>query len=213
MRHTFLLADVLEYSPKGAESDVTWDIEGWHGGDYNRVWFKSEGTHNTSRSDYDIDFQLLYGRFVWRYYDFQAGGRVQTKSSRGGNVTRPQVVIGLEGLVPYRYELETALFISDEGDVSGRATATKDLLITQRLILQARLETNVAAQRVERFTIDSGLNDIEAGIRLRYEIRREVAPYIGVSFKRSFFGTADLVRRDGGDPSQLGFVVGARLWR
>lgn len=214
MKHTFILADVLEYRPARDGGDFRWDVEGWYGGDFNRLWFKSEGERDTAlKANYDIDLQLLYGRFVKKYYDFQVGLRIETQSFRGANVTRPQFVIGFEGLVPYRYELESALFISHQGHVSGRASFTRDFLVTQRWILQSRVETNFAAQRVERFTTGRGLNNIEAGLRLRYEIRRKFGPYVGVSYDRSFFGTADLVRQDGGNPKQLRFVAGVRVWR
>jgi copper resistance protein B len=213
MLRAYFLADVLEYRPSRKESDFRWDAEGWYGGDYNRLWFKSEGERNTAyKADYDIDFQLLYGRFVKRYYDFQVGARLETHSFQGRNVTRALGVIGLEGLIPYRYDVESALFISQNGDVSARFAFTRDFLITQRFILQPRFETNIAAQRVERFTTGRGLNNIEAGLRLRYEIRREFAPYFGLSYDRSFFGTADLVRQEGGDPNQIRFVAGVRFW-
>jgi copper resistance protein B len=116
------------------------------------------------------------------------------------------------GLVPYNYEIEPTLFISQKGDMSARFTATKDLLLTQRLVIQPRFEINAAIQRVERFTTGRGLNNIEVGVRLRYEIKRQFAPYVGISLDRSFFGTADLVRRDGGDPRQIRFVAGVRIW-
>jgi copper resistance protein B len=210
----FVLADVLEYRTSSKESDFRWDTQGWYGGDYNRIWFKSEGQRNTAlKADYDIDFQLLYGRFVKRYYDLQVGARVETQKFQDRNVTRAHAVVGFEGLIPYRYDIEPLLFISQNGDVSGRFTIMRDVLITQRLILQPRFETTLAAQRVERFTTGTGLNNIEVGLRLRYEIRREFAPYFGVSFERSFFGTADLVRQEGGSPSQIRFVVGIRLWK
>ena len=213
----FTLVDVLEYRPKTGGSqgndDYRWDVEGWYGGDYNRLWFKSEGQRGTAfKADYDVDFQLLYGRFVQKYYDFQVGGRLETQSFRGRNVTRGLGVIGIEGLVPYNYEFESALFIDQNGAVSARLSLTKDLLLTQRLILQTRFETNAAVQRVEKFTTGSGLNNLELGFRLRYEIRREFAPYLGVSLDRSFGDTATLVRQDGGDPSQSRFVVGVRAW-
>jgi len=213
----FTLVDVLEYRPSTTERDSTsdyrWDIEGWYGGDYNRLWFKSEGQRNTAfKADYDVDFQLLYGRFIQKYYDIQVGGRVETQSFRGANVTRGQTVIGIEGLVPYNYDLEAALFIDLDGKVSGRLSLTKDFLLTQRLILQGRFETNAAVQRAERFTTGSGLNNLEFGVRLRYEIRREFAPYIGFSLERSFGETATLVRQEGGDPSQVRFVAGLRAW-
>lgn len=214
MKHTFVLADVLEYRPARDGGDFRWDVEGWRGGDFNRLWFKSEGERDTAfKADYDIDLQLLYGRFIKKYYDFQVGVRVETQSFRGANVTRAHAVIGIEGLVPYRYEFESALFISHQGDVSGRVSFTRDFLLTQRWILQPRFEANMAAQRVARFTTGKGLSNIESGLRLRYETRRKFGPYVGISYDRSFFGTADLVRQDGGDPKQLRFVAGVRVWR
>ena len=212
MPNTFVLADVLEFRPKGNDSEFRWDIEAWHGGDYNRVWFKSEGEQSATKPERNLDFQLLYARFVKRYYDFQIGARAETKTFRGASVTRGQFVIGIEGVVPYKYEMETALFISHQGDVSGRATLTRDYLFTQKWILQGRLETNFSVQQVERFGVGRGLNDIESGLRLRYEIRREFAPYIGISWDRKLFGTSDFVRQEGGTPSQLRFVAGIRLW-
>lgn len=112
----FVLADVLEYRASRKESDFRWDAEGWYGGDYNRLWFKSEGERNTAlKASYDIDLQLLYGRFVKRYYDFQVGARVETQSFQGRNVTRTHAVIGFEGLVRCRFEIEPLLFISQNG--------------------------------------------------------------------------------------------------
>ncbi|MEE8255206.1 MAG: copper resistance protein B [Nitrosomonadaceae bacterium] len=209
----FILADVLEYRQNNKDSDFRWDVQGWYGGDYNRLWFKSEGERNTAlKADYDIDAQLLYGRFIKQYYDFQIGVRVETQSFRGKNVTRAHAVIGFQGLVPYNHEVDFALFISQHGDVSARFVGSRDFLLTQRLILQPRFETNAAIQKVEKFSTGRGLNNIELGLRLRYEIRREIAPYIGVSYDKSFFGTADRVRQEGGNTSQIRFVAGIRLW-
>lgn len=213
----FTLVDVLDYRPKisggQGHDDYRWDVEGWYGGDYNRLWFKSEGQRDTAfKADYDVDFQLLYGRFIRKHYDLQIGSRVETQSFKGRNVTRGFGVIGIEGLVPYNYEFESALFIDQNGAVSARLSFTKDLLLTQRLIFQTRFETNAAVQRVEKFTTGSGLNNLEFGVRLRYEIRRELAPYVGISFDRSFGETATLVRQDGGDPTQIRLLVGVRVW-
>jgi len=211
--YTFILADVLEFRPKGSDSDISWDVEGWHGGDFNKIWFKSEGEKSTVSKDYRADFQLLYARFIKRYYDFQIGGRVESRRFRGANIARPQFVIGIEGLRPFWFELEAAAFVDPKGNVSGRFTYSRDYLLTQRWVLQPRFETNLAIQKVERFGVGRGLNDIGLGFRLRYAIRREFAPYIGVSFERSFFGAADLIRQEGGDPGQIRFVTGVRMWR
>lgn len=211
--YTYFLADVLEYRPSSDESIFKWDVEGWHGGDYNRLWFKSEGERDTAfKADYDIDLQLLYGRFLKRYFDLQVGARVETQKYYNANVTRGLAVIGIEGLIPYKWDFESSLFISQKGDVSGRASLTRDFMLTQKWILQGRVATNIAAQKVERFTIGTGLNNIELGARLRYEIHREYGPYIGISYDRSFYDTAKMVRQQGGNPEQLRFVIGMRLW-
>jgi copper resistance protein B len=212
MRHFFFLADLLEYRPHGDDSDFRWDIESYYGGDFNRIWVKSEGDQSDRRGEYDLDAQVLYGRFVMKYYDAQIGARMQTRSYRGHNETRAQAVVGIEGLVPYQSDLEALLFVSDEGDVSARITFTRDLRLRQKLILQGRIESAVAIQEVKEFATGTGLNNIEVGLRLRYEIRREFAPYIGVSWERSLFGTEDLVRREGGDPNHVRFVAGVRMW-
>ncbi len=216
-RRLLTSVDVLEYRPRtsgnGSDNDYRWDLKGRYGGDENRLWFKSEGQQDTAfKAGYDIDFQLLYGRVVQKQYEIQVGGRMETQSFRGGNVARGLAAISLQGWMPYNYELETALFIDQNGAVSARLSCTKDVLLTQRFILQGRFQANLAIQRVEEFTTGSGLNNLEFGIRLRYELHRKLAPYIGLSFERSFGETATFVRQQGGDPSQIQFAVGVRMW-
>lgn len=234
-KHLFLLFDILEYRPtnilssgsgdpgqsgnnsnaggENTNSSYWWDMEGWYGGDYHRLWFKSEGQQDSAfKADYDIDFQLLYGRFIQKFYDFQIGGRVEAQTYRNSSVTRGLLTVGIEGLVPYDYDLEALAFIAQNGAVSARVTMTKDLLLTQQLIVQLRLEANAAIQRVPSFTVGSGFNELELGLRVRYEFWREFAPYVGISYGKSFGETATLVRQDGGDPEQLRVVTGVRLW-
>ena len=127
--------------------------------------------------------------------------------------TRAQFVVGLEGLAPYWFELEPALFVSDRGDVSASLTGSYDLLITQRLILQPRIDLTVAFQEVEDWATGSGLNDVRLGLRLRFEIQREFAPYVGLSWTRLTGSTAALARLVGDDTSTRSLVVGVRLWR
>lgn len=121
-------------------------------------------------------------------------------------------MFGLEGLAPYWFELAPALFVSEHGDISARLAATYDVLLTQRLILQPRLDLNAALQDAPKFGVGSGLNNVEAGLRLRYEIRREFAPYVGVTWIRQLGQTADLSRAAGSPVDDLRFVLGLRLW-
>ena len=208
--YTFLLADVVDFT---TGSNLQWDANGWHGGDYNRLWFKSEGEQDLRKADRNLDVQVLYGRFVKKYYDVQIGGGVQTATFQARNVTRPELVFGFEGFVPFKSDFESLLFVSHKGDVRGRVTFERDLLASQRLIIQPRIEGNLAVHRVEEFGVAAGLNALEFGIRARYEIRRELAPYIGVSFSRRFFGAADLARAQGNDAGEARLVFGIRAWR
>ena len=121
-------------------------------------------------------------------------------------------MLGLQGLSLYRFELEAALFASDAGQISARITASKDFLFTQKTIAQLRVETNGAAKRSEKFENGSGLNDLTLGLRLRYEIKREIAPYIGVSWNNLYGGTADFRKGNGGETSELSAVAGVRAW-
>ena len=210
--YSFLLFDLLEYESNRGAGSLRWDVLGWRGTDYNRFWFKSEGRQSFGERTGEIEVQALYGRLIAPYFDFQVGVRVDNRWRRGRNASRVLAVVGLQGLAQYRFEIEPALFISYKGDVSARLTATKDFLLTQKAVLQGRFETNVAAQKVEKFGVGSGLNDVGLGLRLRYEIRREFAPYIGVSWSRSFGQTADFARRDGEATNRLSIVGGVRMW-
>ncbi len=130
----------------------------------------------------------------------------------GEEHVRVQAVIGLQGLAPYWFELEPSVFVSQDGDVSARLTATYDMFVTQRLIAEPRIEANAALQDVPDFGVGSGLNDLELGFRLRYELRREYAPYLGVNWVRRFAGAADLARQAGEAVSDVSLVGGIRAW-
>ena len=120
---------------------------------------------------------------------------------------------GLAGAgAPYWFEVEATAYISEDGDLSAALEAEYDLLLSQRLILQPRFETSIAVQEVEEYGVGQGINDIELGLRLRYEIRREFAPYIGVSWSRKIGETADLAEDEGEDTDVISFVAGVRVW-
>ena len=212
--YTFMLFDLLEYQRVGTVNALRWDFLGWRGDDKHRFWFKSEGELNfESPLGGEADLQLLYGKLISPFFDLQLGVRFEQHYERDSKPKRVFAVIGLQGLAPGRFEIEPALFLSNKGKVSGRFTASLDLYQTQRLVLQPRLETEFAAQRDNEFGVERGLSDVEIGVRLRYEIRREFAPYFGVSYRRSFGATRDRVLREGGAPNEIQFVIGVRTWR
>jgi copper resistance protein B len=211
--HYFVLVDQLEFRANDGEDLVAWEVEGWLGGDYNRVWVRSEGDRRVSgASGGESELEILYGRLLAPFWDLRIGVRQDVLSDSGHDRGRTFASIGVAGLAPYRFQIEPTLYVSDDGDVSARLEATYDLLLTQRLVLQSRFEVDVAATSADEFGIGSGVNDVELGLRLRYEFRREVAPYIGVSWSRKFGNTADLARDEGEDIDSLGLVAGVRLW-
>lgn len=210
MIHRFFLLDQFEHGFGGSSPALRWDAEGWIGGDYNRLWINTEGARPRGGGFEDTDVQVLYGRLVAPFWDVQGGARYF--KAKPGAPSRGSAVVGVQGLVPYRFELQAASFISHKGEVSFRAEVEYDLLLTQRLVAQPRFETNLAIQSVKELGIGSGFNDGEFGLRLRYEIRREFAPYAGLVWHGKFGETADFARRENESVRNLGFVIGVRVW-
>lgn len=214
MRYGSVLVDNLEYRAGGRAPDAArWDMVAWYGGDVHRLWIKSEGEYApSSRGERNPDLQLLYGRLIAPFFDFQVGLRQQWMRIDGQQRQRTFAVLGLQGLAPGRFEFEPLLFVATDGDVSARVTATYDMLLTQRLVLQPRAEFNAASRTVERFEVGRGVNDLELGLRLRYEMAREFAPYLGVSYGRSYGRAAEMRRAEEAPINQWKVVAGVRLW-
>ena len=212
MPNYFLLSEVLEQRWKESSEYVAWDLYGWYGGDYERLWLKTEGEVDTSGGQGEADLQALYGQLISNYFDFQAGLRVEERWDNDDSDTRYFLSVGVQGLAPYYFDLEPTVFLSDEGDVSARFTGTYDILITQTLILQPRLEFNAALQDSEKYGLGSGFNDGGAGIRLRYEITRKFAPYVGLTYERLFGETASIASSEDESTRDWVFLVGLRVW-
>lgn len=210
--YTFFMVDRLEYSSVSGPNPLVWDAQGWIGKNYHKFWFKAEGEALTLEPEGEMEFQGLYSRAVSTYFDLQAGIRYDLGYHGGEYQSRTFGVLGLQGLAPYFFEVDGALFVSTAGDISANFEAEYDLPITQRLFGQPRVATGMAIQEVEEFGIGSGINNVQLGFRLRYEIKRELAPYIGISWSRKLGETADFVRSEGGIASTLGLVGGIRAW-
>jgi copper resistance protein B len=209
--HGFALLDQLEVAPNRDGTPITLDATGWYGGDVNRLWVRVEGDQETESNDGDVEVEAFFGRLVSPFWDALIGVRVDRRWG-GESATRAHLAIGLEGLAPYWFELEPTIYLSDDGHLSAQLEAEYELLVTQRLVLQPRLETSVAIQDVPEFGIGSGLGDLELSARLRYEVRRELAPYVGIAWHRRLGETADLARAAGEYVSSVSFVAGLRAW-
>jgi len=209
---SLVLLDQLEYAPQTDGAPVTLDAVGWYGGAYDRLWFRVEGEQLTTAWAGEVEAQLFYGRLVTPYWDALAGVRLDQRWG-AGSPTRAHLAVGLTGLAPLRFELSPTLFLSHQGDLSARLEAEYQLLVTQRLAAVPEVELNAALQEVPAWGVGRGLNDVELGLRLRYEIVREVAPYVGVIWHRRLGSAADLARAEGEEAAETLFVVGVRLWR
>jgi copper resistance protein B len=203
-----LLVDRLEYGKSDDEEIGIWDIQGWYGTDKHKVWLKSEGEQALSDQLQSAEVQLLYGRMISPFFDLQVGLRQDIKP----NPDRTFVVAGVQGLAPYWFETDAAVYVSEDGDISLGAEVEYDLLITQKWILQPRLELDLSADDVPRYGTGRGLTDLEFGMRLRYEIRREFAPYAGINWSRKFGQTADYARDNGEPVSTTTLLLGVRVW-
>ena len=192
----------------GARDVARWNGQAWYGTDYDKVWVKTQGELDRGRRADNAEVQLLYSRLIGYYWNLQGGVRYDPSP----RPDRTYGVIGVQGLAPGLFEVDAQSFVSEKGDLSARLELYYDLLITQRLVLQPNVEINVAAQRVPELGIGGGFNDIEAGLRLRYEFTREVAPYVGVNYSRSIADTARYSRREGDRVEAVEFLTGLRVF-
>ena len=207
MGHFFF--DQFEGRTNGPDNEFRWDGEGWIGTDMNRLWLKSEGFVENGKAT-DGDTEALYDRPIpfLRYFDAQAGVRYDLDSNPG----RTWGAIGVEGLAPYFFEFAPTFYFSDRGRFAGRVTGSYDLLITQRLIAQPQFEINAYSAKDPSRGVGSGLSDLDTGLRIRYELSRKFAPYIGFAYTQTFGQTATFTRQAGGIVHDPRFIFGTRIW-
>lgn len=204
-----LRGDRLEYQTREGNEILLWDVQAWVGRDYNKLWVKTEGTWLIDDDKVgEAGVEVLFSRNVSSFWDLQAGIRHDFKP----DPDRTFAALGVQGMAPYWFEVEATAYLSEDGDLSAAFEVEYDLLLSQRLVLQPRMETSVALQEVEEYGVGQGFNDVVLGLRLRYEIRRELAPYIGASWNRKLGETADFAEAEGEDIDVASFVAGIRFW-
>jgi copper resistance protein B len=200
--YALIEADIAEVEDEGV---VSWDAQGWVGGDYNRFWWKSEG--EITGGDFEgAEIQALYSRNIGKFWDAQIGVRydLEPKGETYG-------VIGLQGLAPYFFEVDAAAFISSSGDVSARLDVTGELLFTQRLILEPGISLDLFAEDDALRDVGSGLSEAEYSAQLRYEFTREFAPYVELSYQKAYGDTADFRRLKTGRADDTILKAGIRV--
>lgn len=184
-----------------------WEGATWIGTDLNRLWLRTEGEERASRLE-SADLEVLYGHSMSPWWDVLAGVRHDFKPG----ASQDFVALGVQGLAPYKFEVAATAYVGQSGQTSARLEADYDLLLTNRLILQPLVEVNLYGQSDARRGIGAGLSTMEAGLRLRYEVTRRFAPYVGVVHDQAYGATADFRRAEGEDPGETRVVAGIRIW-
>ncbi len=202
-----LMVDQLEYRFGDGDNPLAWDAQGWIGKDLNKLWIRSEGEYLHDQID-ETELQLLYSRAIAPFWEAQIGWRGDLEP----NPTRNWLALELEGLAPYFFDVEASVFLGENGRTAARLKLEYEFLFTQKLILVPEFEVNLYGKDDPAVGIGSGFSDMEAGLRLRYEIRREFAPYIGVNWLHLFGDTADYAAEEGNDTDTVQFLVGIRTW-
>lgn len=203
----FVLFDQLEWGSNAGGSGLNLDSKGWVGFDRDRLWVRAEGDAEDGRVG-EAQAHLLYGRQFSRWWDVVAGIR---QDFRPGD---PQTwaAVGVQGLAPYWFEIEATAYVGSGGRTHFRAETEYELLLTNRLVLQPLLEVEIYGKSDPERGIGAGLSTTDAGVRMRYEFKREFAPYVGVSWNRKYGKTADFAEAAGEDTAGFRFVTGVRLW-
>ncbi len=203
-----VMVDLAEIKIADGHTGYKFEADAWFGGDINRFVFKADGEGEFGEPFGDVELKALYSRAIGPYFNLQAGVR----QDLGIGPDRTRAVIGVEGLAPYWFEVDGYLYLSAQGEVRASASAEYDQRITQRLILQPKVEFDLSAQDIPEIGIGSGLTSAEFGLRLRYEIAREFAPYVGIVHEAKFGHTADFARAAGEDAASTNVVIGIRAW-
>jgi copper resistance protein B len=201
-----VLLDQLEWRESDGADAQVWEFDAWYGDDYNKLWFETEGERADGEEEGRVE--LMWDRIISPWWSLQTGVR----QDFGGGPSRTWLDLGVQGLAPYLFEIDAAIYVGEQGRTAARFSGEYDMLITQRLILQPEMELRLYGKNDPENGIGSGLSDIEVSLRLRYEIRREFAPYVGLHWEGKFGGTADLARDKGHDVSELRLVAGLRAW-
>ncbi|WP_244121315.1 copper resistance protein B [Burkholderia gladioli] len=205
--HSYFVFDQLEWQRRAAGGTLNWNGNGWIGGDLDRLWLRTEGSRVGSRLE-DAEVQALWGHSITPWWDLVAGVRHDFRPS----AAQTWLAFGIQGLALYNFESEVTAFVGQRGQASLRVEGRYDLLITNRLILQPSFEANLFAKNDAARGQGAGLGDTSLGLRLRYEVDRQFAPYLGISWDRSYGNSARMVVREGGRRSELSVLAGVRVW-
>jgi copper resistance protein B len=204
---SMVLIDHLEVWDASPGAGLAWDAVAWWGSDMNRVWLRTEGEYVDSHLE-SAELEVLGGHSIAPWWDLLVGVRHDFKPGQSQDF----LTLGVMGFSPYKFETDITLYLGESGQSAARLQFEYETLVTNRLILQPKFEMNFYGKDDPARGIGSGLSDSSLGLRLRYEINRQFAPYIGVSWDKTFGQTADYLRNQGESTSGLNVLAGVRIW-
>lgn len=205
--NSFFIFEKLEWQDADDGSALNWEAQGWIGGDVDRLWLRSEGERTNGKTE-EAEVHALWGHSISPWWDLVGGVRQDFKPGD------PQTwaAFGIQGLALYNFEAQATAYLAEGGQTAARLEGDYDILLTNKLILQPTAEFNFYGKNDPQRGIGSGLSESEVGLRLRYEIRPEFAPYVGVTWNRAYGKTADYARDEGEDRNEARLVLGVRVW-
>ncbi|MCO7624883.1 copper resistance protein B [Pseudomonas fluorescens] len=205
--NSFFIFEKLEWQDADDGSALNWEAQGWIGGDVDRLWLRTEGERTNGKTE-EAEVHALWGHAISPWWDLVGGVRQDFKPGD------PQTwaAFGIQGLALYNFEAKATAYLGEGGQTAARLEGDYDILLTNKLILQPTAEFNFYGKNDPQRGVGSGLSESEVGLRLRYEIRPQFAPYVGVTWNRTYGKTADYAREEGEDNSEARLVVGVRVW-
>jgi copper resistance protein B len=203
----WISGDELEFVSGNEGDGFAWNVQANYGDDRNKLWLRTQGLRLPGELDPTTSGEILW----WRPYSAFWGTQLGIRQDFGAGA-HTYAAFGIEGLAPFWFIIEATGYLCDDGRLSARVKVSYDLRITNRLILTPNLEANAYSEADDERNLGSGLGNIEGGLRLRYEVQRKFAPYVGYVWERSFSGTADRRRAQGDPVNEHRFVAGFRMW-
>lgn len=212
--YVFTLLEQLEYRIAGdsGSDEYGWETQGWVGTDFNKFWWKSEGEgvfEGMDEGETENDF--LYSRLVSPFWNLQLGAQYANEWKSSSYEDRWSAVLAFQGLLPYKFELDNSIYLSEDADVTLSTEVEYNILLTQRLVLQPRAELGFAAQDVRERELGAGMTDANVDMRLRYDIKRGLAPYVGVRYRFLVGETKNIAEASAQETEQWSFLAGLRL--
>jgi copper resistance protein B len=205
--HAMVLFDQVEWQDAEDGDALAWDLEAWAGTDDDRVLLRAEGERVDGETD-ENRLELLWWQPITTRWDLVAGVRQDLEPE----TARSYAALGVQGLAPGWVHVEATAYFGERGQSAVTFKAGPELLLTNRLLLAPLVEIEAWGEDDEANGIGNGLSRVTAGVRLRYEIRREFAPYVGLEWAGKLGDTGDLARDAGESVRDARWVAGLRVW-